>query len=235
MEYDDDATFIKFRYTLRHDESLDQLQGIFSVYTQMLCGEEDYENVFMTGGFENLNKLNQPTHPHIHIHLVIKNRKIEAIRKKLQRHFKAVNEERKGNILYSLAEEKEIRDLNRFLRYPWKQGGPMMDYQNVPDGFDIDLETKLAKEEQNRAWDLNMKKHEKAMGPSTKDKLFEYLLQCNEEKAFTDKVDIVEKILIYFTENEMMCNKTSVIAYAQTASFKFGLETQRSVAIEWMR
>lgn len=233
MDYTD-YKFYKFRYTLSEDLG-DNYRQI--MYLQSLLLPEDGEYV-ATGGFEKLNKFNEPTHAHIHIHFGCKSRTLGGMRKALQREFKNRGETRKGNALYSLTEESDVIDVNRFLRYCWKQGGRITDstglLEKLPKDIDIDLETKLAKEEQERMWEFNRKKQDESMRPNTKDKLFEYLDGLHKKAPFLCKRSILIKIMEYYNQEEKSANKSTIIGYLQTAIWRYKLETFEQTADIWL-
>lgn len=229
----DDYKFIKFRYTLAEGDNARAKMYLQSYIVNL--GEEYYAAC----GYETLNKLNENTHPHLHMHCVVKGKTLGAIRKALQRDFKLNGEKRKGNVLYSLSEEEDVKDVNRFLRYVWKQGGRMTREQGfaekLPPDMDINLEIALAREEQERMWEFNKKKQAEALRPSTKDKLFEYLDGLNEQNKFSSKREILIKIMEYYNSEEKSANKQTIMGYLQTALWRYQMETFEETATEWLK
>lgn len=225
--------FFKFRYTLA-DGDIPRAKMYLQAY--FLNESEEY---YAACGYETLNKLNENTHPHLHMHFVVKGKTIGAIRKALQRDFKSQNEKRKGNVLYSLSEEEDVKDVNRFLRYVWKQGGRQSREagfrESLPADMDVDLEVALAREEQERMWEFNKKKQAEALRPSTKDKLFEYLDGLNEQNKFSSKREILIKIMEYYNSEEKSANKQTIMGYLQTALWRYQMETFEETATEWLK
>lgn len=176
----EDYHFYKFRFTLPKDDDVNFSSPERNMYLHSYFFDP-YDGVpyYATCGYETKNKFNEDTHPHLHMHIICKGKTIGAIRKALQRDFKGRGETRKGNVLYSLAEEEDVVDVNRFLRYVWKQGGRVTKEGGFPERYppdmNLEMEIALAKEEQERMWEFNRKKQEQALKPSTKDMLFEHL------------------------------------------------------------
>lgn len=232
--YLEEFTYLKFRYILSDGEIPRTKMYLASYFIADMCDE-----YYASCGYEVLNKTREPTNPHLHMHFVVKNKTIGSIRKALQREFKRLGETRKGNSLYSLAEEEDVKDLNRFLRYAWKQGGR----RGIEDGFperlppdmDINLQEALAIEEQDRMWDFNCKKKADSLKPNTKDKLFEYLDEINEKCKFITKKEILIKIMEYYNQEEKSANKSTILGYLQTAVWRYGLETFEETADSWLR
>lgn len=234
--------FFKFRYTLKPDAH--ERTGIHAFLGLMGCEYDSVESgTFVSAGFETLDKFNKPTHPHWHFHFAMKNatdKTIGALRKRLQRYFKTDAETRKGNELYSLSEVDDVNEITRFFRYPWKQGGRRARehsfcYERLPPEMtDINTEIALAREEQSRMWEWNIKKAEKAAQPDTRDKLFEYLDEINEKTKFTDRFTILEKICEFYGSNDKSANKATLMGYLQTALWKYGLETYAETSRRWL-
>lgn len=237
--------FYKFRYTPREGQHKRIGQHAWSAIVESYLDSGEY---YASCGFEKLNNLNESTHPHLHFHFAIKTEKdlLGAMRKRFQRYIKLDGDEtRKGNVLYSLAEESDVKDINRFLRYVWKQGGREhlgtgWPYEKLPSEMEIDLEIALAREEQERMWEFNIKKREKQMAPDTRDKLFEYLDDCHQQENFLGKKQILIKICEFYGTpdekgNMRSANKQTILGYLQTALWKYKLETFEETAEQWLK
>lgn len=194
---------------------------------------------FCVFGFEEKDKCGKPTHPHYHCHFSIDIDKfpkvnIGSLRKKIQRFLKDCQDVRKGNAVYSLTLENDVLEPERFFRYPLKQGGRVfVNWEKLPEGFDLELQTVLASEEYHRMVQENLKKLDKLLQPNTKDKLFEYLDELKITPQ-TPKVKILEFIINYYAQEEKSLNKQTAMGYLNTALIKYGIQTPQQMAEEWL-
>lgn len=233
-----DFTFFKFRYTFDDVTALIPPSWAGDIFSECLL-TGDY---FASMGIERLDKLNKPTHEHVHLHFCLKGKvTIGAMRKRLQRLFTEKGEQRKGNVMYSLVQEDDVHDVHRFLRYAWKQGGrmcaissPEFNQERLPPGMDIDLEIALAREEQQRMWEFNIKKHEESLRPNTKDKLFETLDEINSKTPFVDERSILRAIVDYYCDEEKSANKSTMLGFLQTALWRYDLESRDVTVDRWL-
>lgn len=191
-------------------------------------------------GFEENDKCGKPTHPHYHCHFSLDAEKypkvnIGSLRKKIQRFLKDSADERKGNAVYSLCHEDDVKDEKRFFRYPFKQGGRVfLNWEILPEEFDLVMELALAREEYDRMVEDNLKKLDKMLRPNTKDKLFQYLDECKITPE-TPKVKVLELILYYYTREEMSANRQTIMGYLNTSVLRYGIETIEQMAEDWLR
>lgn len=195
---------------------------------------------YATGGYEWLNKDGEQTHPHIHLHFAFKtddqDKLLGTIRKRFQRWSK--DDPRKGNALYSLALEKDIKDYKRFFRYPWKQSGRVVFVgERVPPSMrdEVEKHVEMAQEEQRIVWDVRRKKKEKAMQPGTKEILFDYLDRINDDHKFGSQREILIEIIKFYNQEEKSANKNTIMGFLQTAMWRYGLETFEATADKWLR
>lgn len=204
--------YVKFRYTLEKDEK--HISAITSFKTLFSNAK------IMTIGFEEKDKLGSPTHPHIHFHMLIPD-KIANIRGRLKTLFKLNEEKRKGNELYSLCEEKDVKDVNRFFRYPWKQGGRQTLLENLHGlvDFDVDVEMKCAMEEYSRSCQFNNDKVERSTRPNTYDKIKELFI----EKPPLSLIEVIDRIRDFYILEGLACNPATIAGYATTYSLSTGL------------
>lgn len=233
-----DYRFYKFRYTYAEGQTQQEYPGLTVLFGDKFDFELDDPGYYATLGYEELDKYNKPTHPHMHIHFALRfanENTLGSIRKRLQRYFKAKGENRKGNVLYSLAEESDVLDVERFLRYVWKQGGRVARDERIPEGMHVDNSIMLAREEQARMWEFNIAKREKADAPNTRDKLFEWLGKLHEEVPFRCEKDILVKIMEYYDRNDQSANRATLMGFLQSACWKYGLETYSDTADRWLR
>lgn len=219
------VNFVKLRYTVPPDcpNFVNNLRkGNIKDYIDII------EPLVMVIGYETKNKLGEDTHPHIHIHFTT-DKKVETIRKALQRKWKDEGETRTRAALYSLKQEEDVKDSDFFFRYPLKQGNNIFDSYNIyPDGFDKELQIKCAIEYYNTCVEVNRVKMEKELNKtSTFDKLQEYLdaLEINN----TDQV--MSNAYDFYLENKMAMNVSTIHGYCVTYSCLKGL-INKSVIIE---
>jgi len=174
----------------------------------------------MTIGYEEKDKLGNPTHPHIHMHMLIDD-KIANIRGRLKTVFKTDGEARKGNELYSLAEEKDVLDVNRFFRYVWKQGGRIKKSEVLGDliDFDPEIEIKCAIEEYSRSVQYNNDKVDRSCRANTYDKIKLLFI----EKPPTSLRQVVDDIRDFYIKEGLACNASTIAGYATTYSLSVGL------------
>lgn len=195
--------YVKFRYTL--DSGENKLNCLFNTLFE--------KATIKTIGYEVLDKCGKPTLPHIHIHMFIDD-KIANIRGRLKTLFKMNGEERKGNALYSLKEEKDVLDVNRFFRYPFKEGGRIKKGEKIDllIDFNPDIETKCATEERLRSIQFNNDKVEKSLRLNTYDKIKEDLLT----NPPITPLGVVGRITDLYIREELAANKKTMGGYATT-------------------
>jgi len=230
MTENPELNFIKFRYTFNEGISLaDQMSAA------MTCiGVISDNALYRTVGIERLNNLGRPAQPHIHIHMATTS-KIGALRKAFTRSDLYKNSNgRKGNSLYSLTEEDDVIEIERFFRYVYKENCDFpLKYQRLPPSFDIELQRALAREEREQQIARNLKAEAKRNEPSTADKLFEYLDGLNEQSKFSSKIPLMEAIIDYYTSKESPLNQTTIVGYHYTAMIRYGIMTKNSLATKW--
>lgn len=221
---------IKFRYTFENFSNKEASNSCINELSERLGISSA---IYSSANIEHHDKMGKETKPHIHIHFVYRNEKgvkdvVGSLRKKLQRYFADSGETRKGNILYSLVEETDVKDLTRFLRYPLKQGDILGAFWKdrlckYPSDFDISLQTSLAAEEYARMVEFKTKKHEESLKPSTKDKLFEYLDAIHSATPFKNKKSIGIAIVEYYSQEEKSLNVSTVQGYLHLATIRYKL------------
>lgn len=202
--------YVKFRYTL--DKTENKQTSMFNLLFEKAS--------IITMGYEEKDKLGKPTHPHIHFHMLI-NDKIANIRGRLKTMFKTNGEERSGNELYSLAEEKDVLDVNRFFRYVWKQGGRLKGYERIKElkDFDVAVELKCAVEEYARSCQFNNDKVDRSVRANTYDKIVALLL----DKPPTTIKEVIDRIRDFYIKEGLACNASTIAGYATTYSLGHGL------------
>lgn len=198
--------FIKFRWTLYDEQSY-----------QSICSwvKTDFSPIFMTMGLESLNEFGEPAKPHVHIHFIT-DKSVGAIRKAIQRHPFYKDSNIKGNLLYSLAEEKDVKDICRFFRYAWKQGGRKTYLEILPpEMIDIVSEQEAcAKEEYAQLVERNLAYREKQKNPTNFDKLMEYMEEVY--KPEWDDIQILANMIEYYAEKGTSINQNTLVGYLNT-------------------
>lgn len=223
---DEELNLVKFRFTPFTDTFDNNAECQF-ISTFMGYAAP----VYMTLGFEKLNKLGEPTRPHYHIHIATK-KSIGSIRKAFTRTELYQSATVKGNELYSLAEETDVKDLSRFFRYPFKQGGRITFREMLPPNFDLKIESACAKEEYAAMVKFNQAKRDKALAPTNCDKVMEYL-EGLAIKPVTD-IDILEQMILYYAERGSSANKQTLIGYMNTYKVRNNIVTARQMAESWL-
>lgn len=224
---DDDINYIKFRYTPQEDiQDEQQYQCALTSYIQHIT-----DCSFMTCGYEVLNKLGEPAKPHYHYHLGTK-KTLGTLRKSFQRGDYYKGTLAKGNELYSMTEEKDVIDYCRFFRYPFKQGGRRGFREKLPPNFDLNVEIKCAQEEYGSMVKYNQSRRDKALAPTTCDKIMEYL-ESLEHKPYTD-LDILEKMIQYYADKGSSSNKQTLLGYLNTYKIRNGIITAKQMAELWL-
>lgn len=241
--------FFKFRYTVKPGS--DPATG---VHAFLALGGSDAvlrtQCMYISAGFETKGQRGLEAAPHWHFHFAVPNtgeNELGNMRKRFQRWVtKDTAETRKGNFLYSLKEESDVKDIARFFRYPWKQGGrcwkgsdPKFNFERLPPELDIETQIALAMEEQARLWEDQIRAYEKKCQPDTRDLLFNFLDGINAETPFLSELQILTKICeFYGTPDEKgffrSANKQTILGYLQTAKWKYGLETFSETAEKWL-
>lgn len=211
---------IKFRYTFRETPPKNDVLTIIANFVRIT------EPVYVTSGYETLNSLGETTHPHIHIHITT-DKTIGTVRKAVQRYLSSFDESdtRKGNAKYSCVEEKDVLDMERFLRYSWKQGGREAFREKLPDGMNTECNLHSAREEYQRLVEFNRKKREKQQSPSTFDKIEEYL----KDKEFESLEDIACHIDEFYLQKELSMNIATMSGYVLTYARKKGLLSKQEI------
>ena len=199
--------FVKFRYTFPPG----------SVPTQEFVEKyviDTIERIFykqnvqdITAGYEEMDKIGRPTHPHVHIHFSTLENPAK-IRDRFRKHIKNhTTDDRKRCELYSMKEanEEDIEDQTRFFRYPLKQDHAFNDalFKHCAIktfAFDVATEKTVAHEEYRRIVEFSNRKTERAIRPSTYEKLEEYLTELA-LSAPTER-EICSHIVRFYKENE---------------------------------
>lgn len=245
---DDNLIYVKFRYTFNDDEQHAEaaMPKISELLGTLTMDQRSHQSSvkYITIGVEQYDKCGENTKKHVHMHMLVDDR-VDRMRRRVQRYFVAQKEKRKGNVLYSLTEEEDVKDIVRFFRYVFKQSGCavqplenrlLVNHQVFPPDFDKKLQCSIAYEEWLRDCEFNMKKKNDALKPSTKDMLFEYLDKINETVGkFKTKVEILTFILQYYMQEEKSANQATIMGYLNTAVLRYGLMTPQQMAESWLK
>lgn len=220
-------TFVKFRYTFPTDSIIGSTRDIHCYISKYI---EIIHPIHMVVGFESKDKFGQPTQSHIHIHFQT-NADVGSIRTALRRFWEKEGETRQRAALYSLKEEVDVVDIDRFWRYPLKQGDKTLEkFQKYPDGFDASLQRALAVEQYNNLVEVNNKKRDTEIGKeSTYSKLKKYLDQV----PLSTSREVNARVLDYYEQEEMSMNLKTMTGYTLTYCVQKKL-VQKSVLLARM-
>jgi len=226
--------YLKFRYTFPEgcEPDINQVKQLFyGVFKKSATGEDA---PIFTAGIEKLNKLNEPTHPHIHIHIKTI-QKQSAVRTAFKTYINGLEkkETRKGNELYSIKCETDVEDDERFFRYCWKQN-PCKWIERIPPEWNKKEMCALAQEEQKRMWEFNRKQQAKQLRKKTKDLLFDYLDEKNLEKPYKMDMEILVDIIKYYDAEGKSANENTIMGYLQTSMWRYNLEKHEETARKWL-
>lgn len=206
--------YIKFRFTLPPSD--DDLSTLGMLRNSHVILYDKLE--FMTCGLESVNNLGETCNKHIHIHFSTSD-EIHKIRDRFRKWVKSLwpNLEWKKAELYSLKLETDVKEPNRFFRYPFKiQYDPkLMDFMRGrwnPEWGDIQSEANMAHDEWITTVEHNKKARDKALKPTTFDKIEKYL----EELKLTEERQICLKIVEYYRENKLSANWSTMMGYCNT-------------------
>lgn len=229
-EFEATLNHIKFRYTfLPHlqdaaykEEFQDALKGLASLFIEKM------DPLYVSTGIEDLDKFGEHTHLHLHIHCVT-SKKVDAIRKAVQKVFKELEDPRKGTALYGLSQVKDCLDQKRLLRYPFKQSRRGLgsvswtqELDKYPVDFDYCMERELAIEEWERLVVVNRQKRERALNPNTFEKFEEYMT----DKEVITLGDIAGHIHDFYMKERMSMNLKTMGGYVRTFAVSRGIITR---------
>lgn len=238
----------KFRFTLPSDMTVDlnQFGTIYACIAQTINPATDPRVTYFTAGYEEQDKCGEPTNPHIHLHFESV-KQIGTLRKSFQRLFgkelKEFTVGRKGNNLYSLTLEDDVKDRDRFFRYPLKQNSKhkfhaYLQKQTLPfapPDFDRELQQIVANDEWNRDIDFNLEKRRKLENTTKrKDELFDYLELRFENSHSPSRRELLLAIIEYYAQEKLSANRATIMGYFQTALWHFQIEQLSETADRWL-
>lgn len=224
----DDITYVKFRYSLpehTHDwhEICETLVPVFRVHN--IC----------TAGYENKNKMGADTHPHIHIHFNTKD-SVKNIRARFKTWLKNRNDGRtedgnagSENKVYAMGTPKEnegLRSIERFARYPWKQGNRIpFKGEKVPEDWDAE-EIKFQIERASAEYALNaenrLKAAKKAEEKAANSTFAKIAKSCEESEPKTFGA-VIEVAIDVYVRHEIAMNLQTMTGYCLTYAVGKGM------------
>lgn len=205
-------TYVKFRYTLSEYEC----ENLLEFEDKFKCDYLDkFDSIICSIGYEIANNLNQPTHPHIHIHFSTL-KKVDTIRKSLTRMWSDRGEVRKRASLYCLKTEDDVKEMDFFLRYPLKQRSDFLrKYCRLPPAFNFDFQQNCAYESWLEVVAVNNKKLETQLAKeSTFDKMCTWL-ELPENKPNSKRETLV-KVFEYYKNEKLAMNIATMTGYSLT-------------------
>jgi len=207
---------VKFRYTFPlgttiSEESMPFINDLVNKFIDML--DFRYGSI----GIENMDRFGDITHLHVHIHCIT-SKSIDSLRKAFKVIVDKYGEKRKGKEVYSCKPPGEdLRCMNRFLRYPFKQTrrglGYFSSHPNLfPPEFNLEIQMECAIEEWERLIEVNRMKREKALNPNTFEKFETYM----EDKTYKSLADIAGHIDEFYLVEKMSMNLSTMGGYIRT-------------------
>lgn len=232
----EDITFVKMRYTLP-----DGILGDWSELVKSLVPVLHVHDI-CTAGYEDKDKMNKDTHPHIHVHFNTKD-KVKNIRERFKTWMKKRGDERTQtgnagceNKTYAMGTPKEdegLKSIERFARYPWKQGLRIKFLgEKVPEGWD-DEEIKFQIERANAEYALNaqnrLKAKEKAEEKAANSTFAKIKSACDENhpKTFEDVIGIAIDVYVKY---EIAMNMQTMAGYCLTYAVGKGMVSKHQIS-----
>lgn len=218
-----ESTPIAFRYDFAENELNNNPCSIISTYLEYFPG---------ILGVENHNKYGEEIKKHFHYHFLYPGdsaaakKFVEKVRKRIQRANveSELGERAKG--FYSLT-APDVKDLERWLRYPLKQVesfdkifvNPRIP---VPDGFDIKTQWVCATEEYIRDKEfLSCRREAADKRQTTYQKI---LGAIDEEKIrFKDERSVFDFVLSYYNREEIPLERPKIRSIVDSISMKHGI------------
>lgn len=203
------TNFLKFRYDLAENETV-----LPVIYRLVKDGNKIPSGIL---GIEDKNKYGELIKKHLHFHFMSEE-KIETIRKRFNR---SSDPEKKDS--YSLCLEKDVKDQNKFFRYPLKQYENIDNFNNnnilIPNGFDIKIQHLLANEEWNKGKEILSRQRVKSDSrQTTYEKLIELI--DNENIKFSSIKEIEIYILEYYLKNNIPPKKAMIFDMSDGIAIK---------------
>lgn len=217
-------TAIQFRYDFTDDEQTMHPMSLISNYLH-----DRYPGVV---GVESHNKYGEVIKRHMHYNFLhpttdesVATKFVEAIRKRFQRAYPGRS---KG--YYSITIVPDVKDRDRFFRYPLKQYEKFSDIPNIinwkyPEDFEVELQWKLASEEYVRDREfLSCRREAKDKRQTTYEKIRH---RIEEEKIeFKSIREIFNYILKYYREESIPVERHKIRSMVDTVALTAGLLTE---------
>jgi len=213
---------LKFRFD--YIEELDNYcNATHQVISTLTGGAVPYTG---TVGVETLNALGARIKPHLHYHFETFE-KPDTIRARVKRAYP----DRKR--FYTLKEEQDVIDRDRFYRYCHKQIEPinldvhLESYRRVklPDNYDVVLQNQLAFEEWTKSRDIMTEKNKENLSRLTVyEKILILIKSDNPELTTVSQCKLY--VLDYYTRHNIPPQKQKIIDMAMGISLSRGIITQ---------
>lgn len=226
--------YIKFRFTLA--EGQDAAHICEQIVNTFLGNELERHMFKHVIGSECGWKSGKP---HIHFHFE-SYYSTDNIRKTIMRKLmKNISDERAlGNGVYSVvpAAKEDIRDLNRFFRYPLKECGLMhADLCNFPSNWTGDdnpvYMAKLANDEMlNKQRDIAKTEAREELKEKRKTDFVEHMININAQNPFKDIRSIYIETLKYYNEENESINPQHSWGKVLHFAVRFGITTIEDIA-----
>lgn len=186
---------------------------------------EKDSKVFITAGYEILNKYGETQNctPHFHLHASFESwsaaNPLRSIKEYLKREAAKLEFTLRGNREWSCTLVEEPKDYERWQRYPYKETPIILSHKAHDINAQIEWRTihaPLAQAERRRSIEINILQRQKLANKTTlKDKLFNYLdASFNLPNSNPNHKSIWLKTLNYYTQEGKSVNPTTITGYA---------------------
>lgn len=227
------AKYYKLRYTFGEDinetEDISMAKQALKTYLtdELPQWKEHLGMIDYSYGVEFRDKFGEQTKRHIHIHFS-SDKELGGMRRWLTRRWKSQGEERTRASLYSFVEEDDVKDEDRFYRYPLKQckdpmfNTPITLHRIFVQGINKEKAEelrKLAYDEWVRLCEINIKKRDTQLNKdSTYSKIEKYLGQMD----ISTYGQVRDKVIEFYMKEGMAINVNTIAGYIVTYSLNRG-------------
>lgn len=225
------ANYYKLRYTFPDEVQDEENKTVLMDRIKEFCRTEliewitHFEAVDYSYGIEFKDKYGEPTKIHVHMHFA-SDKDIGGMRKWITRRWKEQGEERTRASLYSFVEEKDVKDEERFYRYPLKQyAGKFssglthrMLVASISPEKHAEL-VALAHDEWTRLCEINIKKRDTQLNKDTTYQKIEKHLGQMDIKTYGQ---VKDELIKFYMKEGMAINVNTIAGYVVTYSLNRG-------------
>lgn len=213
MDEGEKVRYVKFRYDFTDMEMSDvTISHVMEVIYRLLSPKGDGSVYSGVVGVENKNRYGEVIKTHMHYSFMT-TEKPESIRRRFMR------TKSKKVESYSLAEETDVVDFNRFFRYALKQYDPStFEYKYysripLPPNFDLMLQQHFAYDEWERGTQILSKARVKR---DSRASVYERIIDQVAESGviFLDLRQVQDYVLDYFLDNNLPPDRNKIMNMA---------------------